>query len=215
MNQHASKMDIDAAAPGSTLPDMDLVTFEVLRNAFTTITEEMAVTLRRTAYSTNIKTRGDFSTCIIDREMRVIAQSGMPGHLVSIATAVPQSISEIGIDNMRPGDMFIVNDPYRGSNHLNDLTVFAPAFDDGKLVAIVANMAHHVDVGGATPASLGVSTEIYQEGLIIAPARIVNQGVIVDDVMRLIMANFRPKREVFGDLRGRPFPLGPWRIPLR
>ncbi len=193
--------DAPTEAVADAMPDMDLIAFEVLRNAFTTITEEMAVTLRRTAYSTNIKTRGDFSTCVIDQKMRVVAQSGMPGHLVSIATAVPQSIKEIGFETMRPGDMFIVNDPYRGSNHLNDLTVFAPVFVDGELVAIVANMAHHVDVGGATPASLGVSTEIYQEGLILAPTRIVSGGEIVKDVMGLILANFRPKREVFGDLR--------------
>ena len=201
MDQQAVKDQAAGAQSDAVLPDMDLITFEVLRNALSTVTEEMAVTLRRTAYSTNIKTRGDFSTCIIDGDMRVIAQSGMPGHLVSIATAVPQSIKEIGLETMGPGDMFVVNDPYRGSNHLNDLTVFAPIYADGALIAIVANMAHHVDVGGATPASLGVSTEIYQEGLIISPTRIVKGGEIVTDVIRLILSNFRPKREVYGDLR--------------
>ena len=187
--------------PALTPPDMELITFEVLRNAFTTVTEEMAVTLRRTAYSTNIKTRGDFSTAIIDRQFRVIAQSGMPGHLVSIATVVPSSVREFGVERMNPGDMFLVNDPYRGSNHLNDLTVFAPIHRDGAIIGFVANMAHHVDVGGATPASLGVSTEIYQEGLIISPIRIVAAGQLVNDVVNLVLANFRPKREVMGDLR--------------
>lgn len=182
-------------------PAMDPITFEVLRNAFTTVTEEMAVTLRRTAYSTNIKTRGDFSTAVIDRDMRVIAQSGMPGHLVSISMVVPTSVRELGLERMRPGDMFVVNDPYRGSNHLNDLTVFAPVHAEGELVGFVANMAHHVDVGGATPASLGVSTEIYQEGLILSPIRIVADGEIVPEVMQLLISNFRPKREVSGDIR--------------
>ncbi|MBM3526205.1 MAG: hydantoinase B/oxoprolinase family protein, partial [Alphaproteobacteria bacterium] len=188
-------------AEGLPPPDMDPITFEVLRNAFMTVTEEMAVTLRRTAYSTNVKTRGDFSCSVIDRDLRVIAQSGQPGHLVSIATTIPASVREIGIDKMRPGDAFLVNDPYRGSNHLNDITCFAPVFVAGELFGFVANMAHHVDVGGASPASLGVNTEIFQEGVILPVTQIAADGVIIDNVMNLILANVRPRREVLGDLR--------------
>ena len=188
-------------AEGIRPPDLDPITFDVLRNAFMTITDEMAVTLRRTAYSTNVKTRGDFSCSVLDRELRVIAQAGQPGHLVSIATAVPLSVSEIGIETMRPGDAFLVNDPYRGSNHLNDITCFSPVFIGERLAGFVANMAHHVDVGGASPASLGVNTELIQEGVVIPPTRIVRQGEIVSDVMNLLLANVRPRREVLGDLR--------------
>jgi N-methylhydantoinase B len=182
-------------------PDLDPITFDVLRNAYMTLTDEMAVTLRRTAYSTNVKTRGDFSCSVIDPKLRVIAQAGQPGHLVSIATAVPLSIREIGIENMRPGDAYLVNDPYRGSNHLNDITCFAPVFLDGALAGFVANMAHHVDVGGASPASLGVNTELIQEGVVIPPTQIVRGGEIIPEVMNLLLANVRPRREVLGDLR--------------
>ena len=182
-------------------PDLDPITFEVLRNAYMTLTDEMAVTLRRTAYSTNVKTRGDFSCSVLDNRLRVIAQAGQPGHLVSIATAVPLSIREYGIERMNPGDAFLVNDPYRGSNHLNDITCFAPVFLDGRLAGFVANMAHHVDVGGASPASLGVNTELLQEGVVIPPTRIAAGGEIVTDVMNLLLANVRPRREVLGDLR--------------
>ncbi len=122
-------------AEGIRPPDLDPITFDVLRNAFMNITDEMAVTLRRTAYSTNVKTRGDFSCSVLDRELRVIAQAGQPGHLVSIATAVPLSVREIGIETMRPGDAFLVNDPYRGSNHLNDITCFSPVFIGDRLAA--------------------------------------------------------------------------------
>src|SRR5690606_12167063 len=132
---------------------------------------------------------------------RVIAQSGQPGHLVSMATAVPGSIREYGHENIHPGDVFLVNDPFRGSNHLNDITCFSPVFDGDDITGFVANMAHHVDVGGASPASLGVNTELIQEGVIIPPTKIVTGGRIADDVMNLLLSNVRPRREVFGDLR--------------
>lgn len=193
--------DLGKLAAHVQAPDLDPITFEVLRNAYITLTDEMAVTLRRTAYSTNVKTRGDFSCSIMDRHLRVVAQSGQPGHLVSMATAVPISVRELGLETMRPGDAFLVNDPYRGSNHLNDITCFAPVFIGDELAGFVGNMAHHVDVGGASPASLGVNTELFQEGVIIPPTRIASAGTIDSNVMNLLLANVRPRREVLGDLR--------------
>src|SRR5262244_233674 len=155
--------------PTRTLPPhIDPVRFEVIRNALLAITEEMGATLRRAAYSTNIKTRGDFSCSFFDRELRTIAQAfAQPSHLGSLAHIVPRAIRSYGAERLAPGDGILINDPYLGGVHLNDITLITPVFHDGALFGYVANIAHHVDVGGGAPGSIGVSSEIYQEGLVI------------------------------------------------
>ncbi len=146
-------------------PDIDPVRFEVIRNALLAITEEMGATLRRAAYSTNIKTRGDFSCAFFDRDLRTIAQAfAQPSHLGSLAHIVPRAIATYGVERLAPGDGILINDPYLGGVHLNDITLITPVFHEGTLFGYVANIAHHVDVGGGAPGSIGVSSEIYQEG---------------------------------------------------
>jgi N-methylhydantoinase B len=188
---------------GRTLsPDLDPVRFEVIRNALLAITEEMGATLRRAAYSTNIKTRGDFSCAFFDRELRTIAQAfAQPSHLGSLAHIVPRAIRAYGAERLAPGDGILVNDPYLGGVHLNDITLITPVFHDGALLGYVANIAHHVDVGGGAPGSIGVSSEIYQEGLVIPPVRFVKGGQIDGDIFALIRSNFRGTREISGDFR--------------
>ena len=182
--------------------NMDPVTFEVIRNALVNVTEEMALTVRRAAYSTNIKTRADFSCAFFDNRLRCIAQSfAQPPHPISLATIAPASIEEFGADRLGPGDAIVVNDPHRGASHLNDISVISPAFAGEKRIGFVANMAHHVDVGGSSPASLGVNKEIFQEGLILPPTRVAIAGEIDDNVMNLILSNIRAPRETSGDLR--------------
>ena len=183
-------------------PGMDPVTFEVLRNALVNVTEEMALTIRRAAYSTNIKTRADFSCAFFDTTLRCVAQSvAQPAHLVSMATIAPTSIREYGLERFEPGDALLVNDPHRGASHLNDIACLSPVFIDGVRVGFLANMAHHVDVGGSSPASLGINREIYQEGLILPPTRVAVGGRIDPNVLGLILANIRAPRETNGDLR--------------
>ena len=166
-------MNKSPAAKRQLNSKIDPVSFEVIRNALLNITEEMAVTIRRAAYSTNIKTRADFSCAFFDASARCVAQSfAQPAHLVSMASIVPVSIREIGAENMKPGDSYVVNDAHRGTSHLNDITVISPVDVDGYRVGYLANMAHHVDVGGSAPASLGVSREIFQEGIILPPTRV-------------------------------------------
>ena len=98
-----------------------------MRNAFVFATEEMAVTLRRSAYSTNVKTRADFSCGLFDRELRTIAQSfNQPAHLGTLARLVPNVVREYGVENLGPGDGLLCNDPYRGGAHLNDITLISP-----------------------------------------------------------------------------------------
>jgi N-methylhydantoinase B len=183
-------------------PAMDPVTFEVMRNALLNMTEEMALTVRRAAFSTNIKTRADFSCAFFDTELRCIAQSfSQPPHLVSMSTITPAAIREFGADALEPGDALIVNDPHRGSSHLNDITIIAPVDVGATRLGYVANMAHHVDVGGSSPASLGVNRELCQEGIILPPTRLARRGQIDDNVLKLILANIRAPRETNGDLR--------------
>ena len=181
---------------------MDPVTFEVIRNALVNATEEMAVTIRRAAFSTNIKTRADFSCAFFDSELRCVAQSfAQPAHLVAMSVIAPNAIREFGPENMHPGDAILVNDPHRGASHLNDITVISPVEVGGKRLGYVANMAHHVDVGGSQPASLGVSREICQEGIILPVTRLASAGKIDDNVLKLILANLRAPRETNGDIR--------------
>src|SRR6185312_12992753 len=182
--------------------DVDPVRFEVIRNALLAITEEMGATLRRAAYSTNIKTRGDFSCAFFDRDLRTIAQAfAQPSHLGSLAHIVPRAITAYGADHLAPGDGILINDPYLGGVHLNDITLITPVFHEGALFGYVANIAHHVDVGGGAPGSIGVSSEIYQEGLVIPPVRFVKGGQIDRDLFAMIRSNFRGTREISGDFR--------------
>ena len=191
-----------AGSTAALRPAMDPVTFEVVRNALLNLTEEMAVTVRRAAFSTNIKTRADFSCAYFDQELRCVAQSfAQPAHLVSMATIAPTAVREFGPERIEPGDAILVNDPHRGASHLNDITVVSPVDVDGRRIGYVANMAHHVDVGGSSPASLGLNKELFQEGLILPPTRIARGGEIDDNILKLVLANIRAPRETNGDLR--------------
>ena len=181
---------------------IDPIRFEVIRNSLLEATEEMAAALRRSAYSTNVKTRQDFSCAFFDRDLRVIAQAfTQPVHLGSFVSLVPTAVQTYGPENMTSGDMLVINDPYSGGVHLNDITVILAVDHDGNRIGYLASLAHHVDVGGGAPASVGSFQEVYQEGVIIPPIKLVSQGAIVDDVFRLVLAQIRSKRETAGDFR--------------
>jgi len=183
-------------------PLFDPIKFEVIRNALLEATEEMAIALRRSAYSTNIKTRADFSCALFDRQMQPVAQAfAQPNHLGSLGRSVPHVLSAYGPEKLGPGDAILANDPYLRGVHLNDITLISPIYHSDELVGYVASLAHHVDVGGGAPASVGAFREVYQEGIIIPPVKLVQNGQIVDDVFRLVLAQIRSKRETAGDLR--------------
>ena len=181
---------------------MDPITFEVIRNALVAATDEMVLALRRSAYSTNIKTRSDFSCAFFDAELRSIAQGfTQPVHLGSMVEQVPRAILDYGPENLAPGDVIITNDPFPSGVHLNDVSLISPVHHEGELLGYVANLAHHVDVGGGAPASIGAFREVFQEGVIIPPVKVVEDGRIVDDVFALILAQIRSKHETAGDFR--------------
>ncbi len=182
------------------MSDWDPITLEIFRNLFYSAAEEMGVTLCRTSFSPNIKERRDYSCAVFDGKGRMVAQGEhMPVHLGSMPMSVEAAIEYVDMD---PGDMVVVNDPFRGGTHLPDITLVQPVFREGesKPTFYVANRAHHSDVGGMTPGSMPLSRSIFQEGIRIPPLRLVRRGRIVDDVMALILANVRTPVEREGDL---------------
>ncbi|MCC6945514.1 MAG: hydantoinase B/oxoprolinase family protein, partial [Thermomicrobiales bacterium] len=181
---------------------VDPITFEVVRNALTEVTEMMSLALRRSAYSTNIKTRADFSCAVFDDQLNPVAQSfSQANHLGTLVEMVPIMVAEYGEDNLHPGDVLLGNDPYRGGAHLNDILVLSPVFFGEDRIGWVANLAHHVDVGGGAPASIGAFREVYQEGVVIPPVKLVSAGEIVPDVFSLVLSQVRARRETAGDFR--------------
>ena len=170
----------------TTPTQVDPIKFEVIRNALLEATEEMTIALRRSAYSTNIKTRADFSCALFDRELRPVAQAfAQANHLGSLTILVPMAVKEYGPENLGPGDAILINDPYMGGVHLNDITLISPVYYGDEIYGYVASLAHHVDVGGGAPASVGAFQEVYQEGVIIPPVKLVQDGEIVSDVFPL------------------------------
>src|SRR3954470_4751667 len=181
---------------------MDAIRFEVVRCALEAAADEMCVALARSAYSTNIKTRLDLSCALLDREGRVVAQSAaQPCHIAAMNIIVPAAIRGYGVANLDEGDQLVSNDPYQGGVHLNDIVLLAPIFHRGGIVGYAANLAHHVDVGGAYAGSLAASREIYQEGLIFPVVKIATRRGIDTDVFKMFVANVRAKKETAGDFR--------------
>ncbi len=207
---------------------MDPITLQLYRHRFAGVAEEMGVTLRRTAFSPNIKERLDFSCAIFDGQGNLVAQAAhIPAHLGAMPASVRTILARF--PTWEEGDIVIVNDPFEGGNHLPDITMIAPVFveseSEGKgergreevptpphalttprphhptsPAFFVASRAHHADVGGMTPGSLPLSTEIFQEGIIIPPLKLYRGGVLNEDALALILRNVRTPDERRGDL---------------
>jgi N-methylhydantoinase B len=206
----------------TTMPNakhnFDPTTLEIYRALYTSVAEEMGIALRRTAFSPNIKERRDYSCAVFDARGRVIAQGDhMPVHLGSMPMAVASALREI---KLAPGDVVALNDPFAGGTHLPDVTLVAGVFDAATGLGVggrgsekrktkgrtrtsllpqplfyVANRAHHADIGGASPGSMGLATDVYGEGLRIPPVRIVREGLIDEEMMCLLLANVRGQTE--------------------
>jgi N-methylhydantoinase B len=202
---------------------IDPVKLEIFKSLYSSVAEEMGVSLRRSAFSPNIKERRDYSCAVFNRDGVLIAQGDhMPVHLGSMPMSVRAALETVSLER---GDIVVLNDPYAGGTHLPDVTMVAGVFGEkakGRVrrkrakkrgrssdshgipsdrpLFYVANRAHHADIGGATPGSMGRAEEIYQEGLRIPPVRLMLAGRVNDDVMRLISANVRIPEEREGDL---------------
>ncbi len=178
---------------------LDPVTLSVLASALAGIAEEMGAVLIRGSYSSNIKERRDCSTALFDSNGRMVAQAEhIPVHL----GAMPEAVAAIMDRDPEPGDVFAINDPYSGGTHLPDITLVSPVAPDGRILGYAVTRAHHSDVGGMRPGSApSDSREIFQEGIIIPPVRLVRSGGYVDDVLDLLLANVRTPAIRRGDLR--------------
>jgi len=181
---------------------IDTTTIEVIKSALIYAAEEMGIALKKSAYSPNIKERMDHSCALFNHRRELIAQAEhIPVHLGSMALAVRVGL-ETYQGRLEPGDMLLLNDPYISGTHLPDLTVIAPVFSGDEVVAYAANKAHHTDVGGKAPGSLAAdATDLYQEGLIIPPVKLVRHGIIDPDIQALIRSNVRTPEIQMGDVR--------------
>jgi len=174
------------------------VQLEIFKSLFHAIAEEMGATLKRTAFSPNIKERRDYSCAIFDADGEMVAQGDhMPVHLGSMPLSVKAAIEtrEVG-----PGDVVILNDPYKGGTHLPDITLVSGVFLKKRLLFYVASRAHQSDIGGMSPGSMPLAQEIYQEGLRIPPVNVMTKGRINRDVWDMVLANVRTPEEREGDL---------------
>jgi N-methylhydantoinase B len=180
----------------------DPIAFELFKNAIFSIADEMALTVVRTTYSGVLKDNMDFSTALVDADGRLVAQGlTLPGHLGSIPTAMESIMRQFGED-MGPGDVFIMNDPFDGGMHLPDIFVIKPVYVDGRRLAFAATVCHHTDVGGRVAGSnASDSTEVYAEGLRIAPMKMYEAGKRNETLFTFIEKNVRLPVKVFGDLR--------------
>jgi N-methylhydantoinase B len=181
--------------------ELDPIALEIFKNLFISVAEEMGVTLGRTAYSPNIKERRDFSCACFVGDGQMIAQAAhIPVHLGAMPASVRAALE--AFDTWAPGDLVVLNDPYLGGTHLPDITMVSPVFVDGMEDPpfFVTSRAHHADVGGMSPGSMPLASEIYQEGLIIPPVKLVEAGEAVRAVLDIILRNVRTPVERRGDL---------------
>ena len=183
---------------------VDKLTVEVIRHAAIYASEEMGIVLRNTAYSPNIRDRLDHTCAVLAPWGDLVAQAEhIPVHIGSMAVGVRNTIEWLEREGeaLEPGDIVVVNDPYIAGTHLNDVTLLKPVYYGGEMVAIVANKAHHVDVGGMVPGSIGGARELLQEGIIIPPVKLYRRGRLVGEVERILEANVRTPEYLRGDLR--------------
>ena len=181
----------------------DPIQTEVMKHRFISVAEEMGARLQRVAFSPNIKERCDFSCAVFDAKGDLVAQAAhIPVHLGAMPLSVQACLETLEFE---PGDVGIVNDPYRGGTHLPDITLVNPIFieksNETTLLGFVANRAHHADIGGMSAGSMPLSQEIYQEGVIIPPVKLMVRGKKNEDIWKLLLANVRTPDERMGDLQ--------------
>src|SRR5580658_7062393 len=178
----------------------DAIELELFRHLLVSIAEEMGAVLRKTSYSANIKERRDYSCAVYDAAGETVAMGDhMPVHLGAMPLSVEYAREAF---RLRPGDVAILNDPFRGGTHLPDITAVSAVFvkDSRRPAFFVANRAHHADVGGMSPGSMPLAREIYQEGIRIPPVLLIRGGRMDRPMLDLILANVRTPVEREGDL---------------
>ncbi|RXT07126.1 hydantoinase B/oxoprolinase family protein [Ammoniphilus sp. CFH 90114] len=181
---------------------LDPVTFEVLKNAFVNLVDQISEQILRTCYSFVIYNR-DFSSALCDAKGNTVMQGtqDISVHVGTLHLKAKAIIEDFG-DDIHPGDVFLINDPYRGGTHFCDIGIIRPVFFEGELISFMQSTGHWADVGGSVPGSFDVKAlEHYGEGTRIPPVRLISKGVYLADVANLLVANMRLPEERLGDLR--------------
>lgn len=176
------------------------IELQIMWNRLISVVEEQAQTLLRTAFSSMVREAGDLSAGVFDRQGRMLAQAvtGTPGHVNSMALSVTHFINHFGLENMKPGDAYITNDPWLGTGHLNDFVVTTPCFHKGKLVGLFSCTSHLTDIGGI---GFGPdATDVFMEGLYIPFLKLLDQGKVNETLMAMIRANTRLPIDTVGDV---------------
>lgn len=176
------------------------IELQIMWNRLLSVVEEQAQTLVRTAFSTSAREAGDISAGVFDLDGRMLAQAvtGTPGHINTMAKSVGHFLDVFPVAEMKDGDVYITNDPWKGTGHLYDLVVVTPTFMDGRIVALFACTSHLVDMGGVGQTPEG--RQIYHEGLFIPLLRLVRAGEVNEDLLAMIRANVREPVQVIGDV---------------
>lgn len=183
-----------------TTPALSEIDVQIMWNRLLSVVEEQAQTLVRTAFSTSAREAGDISAGVFDLRGRMVAQAvtGTPGHVNTMARSVGHFLEVFPIETMREGDVFVTNDPWKGTGHLYDLVIVSPTFKDGRIVALFASTTHVVDMGGVGQTPEG--RQIYHEGLFIPLLRLARAGEMNEDLLAMIRANVREPVQVIGDV---------------
>jgi len=178
----------------------DAIRMQIMWHRLTAVVEEQAMALLRTAFSPIVRECGDLSAGVFDRKGRMLAQAvtGTPGHINSMAAAVNHFIRHFPLETMKEGDIYITNDPWMGTGHLNDFTITTPCFRKGELVALFSCTSHLTDIGGVGMGPDG--TDVHMEGLYIPMLKLADQGVMDETLMAMIRANTRQPVETEGDV---------------
>jgi N-methylhydantoinase B len=184
---------------------LDPIIVEVIRNALLYASEEMGIVVRNASFSPNIKERLDHSCALFDEQGRLIAQAEhIPVHLGSLPVGIANTLAYLKQHGhvLDEGDMIVVNNPYIAGTHLNDITLIRPIYHEQQLVGYAASKAHHTDVGGRVPGSISSdATEVFQEGLILPPVKLMVGNRFQEDIAQIICANSRTPTARMGDLR--------------
>jgi len=180
--------------------NIDEIQIQIMWNRLLSVVEEQAQTLVRTAFSTSSREAGDISAGVFDLRGRMLAQAvtGTPGHINTMARSVGHFLEVFPVAKMKEGDVYITNDPWKGTGHLYDLVVVSPTFLDGRIVALFACTAHLVDMGGIGQSPEG--RQIWHEGLFIPLLRLARGGEMNEDLLAMIRANVREPVQVIGDV---------------
>ena len=182
--------------------DRDPVTFEVVKSALYAICAEMKSVIMRTSFSPLLSLSADLSCAILDRDCNVIAQGvDIPVHLGAARFTGLSALKAFPLETWREKDGVLLNDPYEGGTHLPDMSLLTPVFAEGALIGFALSRIHWPDVGGIAAGSSSVCDEIIKEGLRVPPVKIIEGGVVREDVLRLILANVRVPADRKGDFQ--------------